>query len=60
MAAKLKCKKCGKREAVLVSKSDLQKGLIPPSVLDTFVKWFEDYYNPKTVYCKACGYYEKM
>ena len=59
---KLQCKKCGKREAVTVSKAEMKRelvGALSTTLIEKIHDTINDWTAQKYIVCKACGYYEK-
>lgn len=56
---KLKCKKCGKKEAELMSKAEIKTAnFLPPTVVDRILNMFLDMIEQKYIVCRSCGHYE--
>ena len=57
---KLQCKKCGKREAELMSKAEIKiaKG-IDSTIVDKIVEMVDNLFSPNFIVCKACGHIEE-
>lgn len=58
---KLKCKKCGKKTAELMSKAEIKTAnFLPPTVIDRILNMFLDMVEQKYIVCKSCGHYEEQ
>lgn len=58
---KLQCKKCGKKEAELMSRLDIKRcDFLAPSDISKILDKALDLIDPKYIVCKACGHYEKQ
>ena len=53
---KLQCKKCGKKEAELMSKAEIKMNSFLANKLFNVI---DDLLRPKYIVCKACGHYEE-
>ena len=60
---KLKCNKCGKKQAELMSKMDIQSSSnftdVSTNIFNKILNIVDNLYSPNYIVCKACGYVEK-
>ena len=60
---KLKCKKCGKKEAEIMSKAEIRAAKdfisIDSTVVNKILEMVDNLYSPKYIVCKACGHVEE-
>ncbi len=60
---KLKCRSCGEKEAVLMSKAEMKagaKGFVSEAVFRKVLDMIDDWTSQKYIVCKACGHYEEQ
>ena len=60
---KLKCSKCGKKEAELMSKAEIKSrrsNFASPALAEKLLDIADDWLGAKYIVCTACGYYEKQ
>ena len=53
---KIKCDKCGEREAELMSKAEIKMSSFSPDIASKVLDIVADLFSPKYIVCKACGY----
>ena len=59
---KLKCKKCGKKQAELMSKVEIKASnfsAVDTSVVNKILDMVDNLFSPNYIVCKSCGYVEK-
>jgi len=60
MGMKMKCNKCGKKEAQLMSKLNVTtSNFIDSTVLNKVLSMIDDWTKPRYIICGACGYREE-
>lgn len=60
---KLKCKSCGQKEAVLMSKGEMKSGtngFVSDAIFQKVLDMIDDWTSQKYIVCKACGHYEEQ
>lgn len=60
---KLQCKKCGKKEAELMSKVEIKTAKnfssIDSNVVNKILEMVDNLFSPNFIVCKACGHIEE-
>jgi len=59
---KLKCKKCGKKQAELMSKYEIKTSNfsnVDVTIVNKIIDIVDNLFSPNYIVCKACGHVEK-